>query len=146
MKNSEKIDVLLKERIEKLAAEISDQRRRAMLFSSLAAIPLITLGVVAVMRFDETTGAAIPFLSAISGVGLTIIIWSIGGSSRERAVRAEGDRERTENLRLCLLAVPDEEIKASELLAMISRRENPFEVLKHSSSLSKFSDDEVQRS
>jgi hypothetical protein len=124
MRNAEKIESLLKGRIEGLASEIGTQRTWFALLSALSAIPFLALGVLAVTKPDLLTGEFAALVAAVCAIGLTIVIWNIGSGARERARRGEEDRERLENLQLCLMAVPEDRIKVSDFMAILSRREN----------------------
>jgi hypothetical protein len=126
MKNLEKVETLLQTRIKALSTEMTWQRWISTAVSALAAMPLAILGIAALDPRKIFDGGFTAMAAATAAIGLAVLIWNLGGTFRERSQRAEKERERLENMQLCLLAVPEDQIRVADLFTMLSRKENPF--------------------
>ncbi len=104
-------------------------RRAAIPFFVLSVIPVLLLGWIGLTFIPEEGGVAIGIVVASAGIALAVILWNIGGTFRERGKASEEELDRLENLRICFLATPPDQIDSALLFQALFPSRSDFSSL-----------------
>ncbi len=122
MINQDAIEKAIISRIGRLEREIIRNGRLSAVFLGLSATPFIALCWIAFAQFNGGLKQEVSFLAlVVAAIGLTFVIWNIGGSFRFQQRRSDVERDRLENLRLSFLVIPPDRMEPRDLLMTVNQ-------------------------
>lgn len=122
MINQDAIEKAITLRIRRLEREIIRNERLSAVFLTLSVAPFLALCWIAFAQFDGGLKQEVSLLAlVVAAIGLTFVIWNIGGTFRYQQRRSEVERDRLENLRLSFLVVPPDRMEPRDLLMTVNQ-------------------------